>query len=111
MPIEFKSALLRFRCGNHRLEVEVGRWNKIDRLNRICKYCDKVNNNKFVEDELHFLLKCPLYRELRLDLMPHVCNNRLNDKVILKLLVNDNVNIGEFILRATRIRFRYLKSL
>ena len=50
------------RLSSHRLEVEVGRWakpNKVPYENRKCKICN------ILEDEFHFLLECPLYAELR----------------------------------------------
>ena len=56
-------ALSRFRVSAHRREVENGRWHKPvavplnERKCRTCLHC--------LEDEFHFLLKCPLYHELR----------------------------------------------
>ena len=34
---------------------------KLEKENRICKFC----NLRMVEDEFHFLLKCPLYSAIR----------------------------------------------
>ena len=54
----------RFRCGNHRLAIETGRWNSTARDDKLCKYwitkCDFL-----IEDEMHFLYVCPLYNNLR----------------------------------------------
>ena len=52
----------RIRLSSHRLEVEVGRWakpNKIPYEDRKCKVCNVL------EDEFHFLLECPLYTDVR----------------------------------------------
>ena len=46
----------------HRLAVEAGRWhkpNKIPYNERKCQFCNTL------EDEFHFLLECPFYRDLR----------------------------------------------
>ena len=46
-----------FRLSSHNLEIETGRYNRIDRLNRLCKLC----NQRVVETEYHFLLCCTKY--------------------------------------------------
>lgn len=59
---KYRENLSRLRLSSHRLEVEVGRWakpNKIPYQNRKCKVCHVL------EDEFHFLLECPLYTDLR----------------------------------------------
>lgn len=58
---KYRNALSRFRTSSHRLRVETGRYENIARENRICIFC----NMNQVENEYHFLLVCPLYRELR----------------------------------------------
>ena len=45
----------------HRLHIETGRYNKIPRDNRLCKNFSP----KKIEDEVHFLLKCPKYTPMR----------------------------------------------
>ena len=41
--------------------VERGRYQNVERNGRICKNC----NMNMVEDEYHFLLACPAYRDLQ----------------------------------------------
>ena len=41
--------------------IEQGRFNNVERCNRICQFC----NMNCIEDEYHFLLVCPVYRDLR----------------------------------------------
>ena len=48
-------------CVSHKLEVETGRYQSILREQRICKVCPL----KMVEDEEHFIMKCPAYDEIR----------------------------------------------
>jgi hypothetical protein len=51
----FRRAITKMRICAHRLEIETGRYKKTVRNERLCKMCSTS-----VEDELHFLLKCPL---------------------------------------------------
>ena len=57
-------ALSRFRSSNHNLSVERLRYVKCDRDKRWCEYCKK-HGVEILEDEIHFLLVCPLYAALR----------------------------------------------
>jgi hypothetical protein len=49
------------RISSHGLRIETGRYKNIDRENRICLICD----TGVIEDELHFMMDCSKYRELR----------------------------------------------
>jgi len=83
------SCIARFRLRSHNLNVELMR--NAPRSARLCEYCMKSSNKqKVVEDELHFMLECPLFtseREIllnqlkldplkmdKLDLMRHTMN-------------------------------------
>ena len=71
LDTKYKTALTRFRTSSHSLFIETGRYENITREQRICQSC---NMNK-VEDEFHFLLVCPNYRELRQKLFkPYFCH-------------------------------------
>jgi hypothetical protein len=58
---KFKNALVKFRVSSHNLRIETGRYENLIREERLCIYC---NMNR-IENEYHFLLVCPYYRELR----------------------------------------------
>ena len=58
---KYKVALTRFRTSSHSLQIETGRYENLPREQRICQMC----NMKKIEDEFHFLLVCPYYRDLR----------------------------------------------
>ena len=63
-----KKAISRFRMSNHTLMIEKGRHKKIERNERKCYFCkDKI------EDELHFLIDCPLYTPSR-TILEMACN-------------------------------------
>lgn len=63
---KFRKALTRLRLSSHRLEIETGRWSKPHRTpinERKCPFCNKL------EDEFHFVIECPVYADLRKDLI------------------------------------------
>jgi hypothetical protein len=61
---KFRTALCRFRVSSHKLQIELGRHDYILKDNRLCKHCQSVNILA-IEDEMHMLLTCPLYSNLR----------------------------------------------
>ena len=63
LPLKARRDFAKLRTSSHSLEIEVGRYfrPKIPRERRICKQC----NLGEVEDELHHLLKCTFFREIR----------------------------------------------
>ena len=97
-------ALARLRTSSHNLHIEVGRHKNIDRIFRICPYCD-LFNVKILENEFHFVMECPLYCDLRgyyidINLTEHYdmttfCNllNSQDEEVLKKL--------GAFVHKAT----------
>ena len=58
---KYRNALSQFRLSSHDLEIERGRYSNVDRDDRICLLC----NSNQIENEYHFLLTCPFYRDLR----------------------------------------------
>ena len=49
----------KLRCSNHSLLIEQDRYSKLEVAERLCKKCNKV------EDEIHFLIECKLYDSVR----------------------------------------------
>ena len=62
---KFRNAFSKFRSSCHSLEIELGRHSGHPKQERICRLC-----NDGVEDELHFLLHCPVYETLRQKYIP-----------------------------------------
>ena len=58
---EQRRLLAKLRLGVLPLEIEKGRRSNLDRSDRLCKLC-QTNE---VEDEIHFLLKCPVFESTR----------------------------------------------
>ena len=57
--LEVRRNLAKLRCSNQSLIIESGRYLKLDIVDRICKGCDRV------EDETHFLIERSLYTVTR----------------------------------------------
>ena len=54
---ENRRAITKIRTSSHKLEIETGRWNNVNRDLRICKNC----NIHEVENETHFLFECRMH--------------------------------------------------
>ena len=83
------SVLAKFRCSGHKLLVEQGRHANLSRDLRICKLCD-LNE---VEDERHFLLKCPFFSDLRTLYGISVKHHHTLATMFSKLMTSVNVNV------------------
>ena len=66
---ERRSALSNLRLGTTDLELEKGRHRNIPRDARYCKNC----NSREVEDETHFLFKCPAFDQIRKPFIEKIC--------------------------------------
>ena len=66
-------SLARLRTGSNQLAVNRLK-GRVPRQDRLCKYCIQLNKNH-VEDEFHFVMNCPLYRELRSTYLMEISNN------------------------------------
>ena len=101
---KYKIALCRFRLSSHKLEIERGRYFNIPREERKCKLC----HTNFVENEYHFLLVCPLYRELRKNYFKsYYCKwPTLNkfDQLMSSTSKNELRNLSKYIYFATKLR-------
>ena len=58
LPKKHYIPLCKFRSGNHRLPIEIGRWENIPINERICNLC-----NKDIGDEFHYLFNCEVFNE------------------------------------------------
>ena len=60
-----RSAFAKLRCGVLPIEVETGRYRNTPLQQRTCKICDSNQ----VEDEVHFLINCPAYTDIRANMI------------------------------------------
>ena len=101
--IKHRIALTRMRCSTHKLLIEEGRYRNIERENRMCVHC----NMHAVENEYHFILVCPFYRDLRMQCLPkYYCHwpniQKLNN--IFKSTNNILKKLAKYIYEATERR-------
>lgn len=103
-----RKELTRFRLSSHSLEIETGRYNNIERSNRICKLCTQ----NVVESEYHFLLCCTAYSDLRKDY--NISSNWPNItkfKYIMSEKKESKVrNTAKYIYNAMKLRKNKLES-
>ena len=66
--------LCRFRTANHKLPIEIGRWNNTNRNNRMCTHCNKNE----LGDEFHYILDCPFFEQHRNIYIPKYYYSRPN---------------------------------
>ena len=66
--------LCKFRTTNHKLPIETGRWNGIDRENRQCLKC----NNRSIGDEFHYIMECHFFTENRTQLISRYLTQKPN---------------------------------
>ena len=64
LPLHYRSALAKFRCGVAPLRLETGRYENVPLHERFCFNCDNC-----IESESHVLFECPLYESIRKELI------------------------------------------
>ena len=98
---KYRISLSRLRLSSHRLEIEMGRWakpNKVPLDSRKCKICNVV------EDEFHFILECILFKDLRKRYINKYYWERPNMPKFIELFTTENskvlTNLGTFVQKA-----------
>ena len=101
-------ALTKLRLSDHTLIIEKGRHQNINAPDRKCPFCPEQ-----VEDEFHFLVKCPTYNCLRKNLLDDVevlCigfSYPQDENFLMWLLLNNPIisdSTGKFIRSAMELR-------
>ena len=86
------TSFLRIETGRYeRQPSENGSWENLPVEKRICRVC----KTEKVEDELHFLLKCPAYTQARIILRHNLEKQGIiymeNNEMLKKLLTEKNI--------------------
>ena len=109
--------MTKLRCSSHTLAIEKGRHTKpkTELNKRICYYC------KCVEDEIHFLLNCPIYSDDREKLLQIVeIKNKdfdsLDNSAKFRLILENNdphilKNLGKFVYNSFEKRDEYIRNM
>ena len=82
--------LAQLRTGSHWLRIETGRWQKLERAQRICPNCGAAA----VEDEAHMVFDCDLYTGLRLQFADLFT---MGDRNLALFLSQDPVRVAQFV--------------
>ena len=103
IPELYKKCIIKLRLSSHSLAIEHGRYNAINRNNRKCKFC--ITD---VEDEMYFILLCPLYLGLRSCLIKPYYWKKPSVYKLLQLFNTNNIkelyNLGKYVYRAFKLR-------
>lgn len=98
----YRNCISRFRLSSHSLKIEQGRYTNDRRENRKCNVCD-LND---IEDEFHFVLKCPYYFELRKKYIKTYYYKNPSVFKLIQLLSVQNVselgNLGKYLNLASK---------
>ena len=63
-----KKNITKLITSSHNLMIEKGRYLNLNREERLCPFCP----NRIIEDEIHFLFICLLYKHLRNDFFTYM---------------------------------------
>ena len=105
----YRKFITRFRLSSHDLRIESGRYNNTARNDRLYFLCNLYE----IEDEFHFILKCPMYTQLRSLYLMKYCMYYTRPSVfkLIKLLSVNNISelckLRKFLKCATELRSEY----
>ncbi len=90
-----RSLLAQFRLGILPLNIEIGRYSNMPVNERLCKLCNTNN----VENEYHFLLTCPVYKEIRQKLFNNISrrNEEFSQLDTMQQFVKINTEYHKFL--------------
>ena len=86
---KFYIPIARFRTTNHKLPIERGRWENIERSQRICTLC----NRDEMGDEFHYLFECDFFKKTRTIYLPKFYQRHANILKFQKLMSVRNLKL------------------
>jgi hypothetical protein len=91
-----RACLAQLRTGSHWLRVETGRWQRLEREQRVCPHCAAGA----VEDEMHMIFDCPKYDGVRQQFPALFSSGNRN---LGSFLSQDPTAVAEFIYQCYRL--------
>ena len=82
--------MAQLRTGSHWLRIETGRWQKLERSQRVCPHCGAAA----VEDEAHMVFDCAMYAGLRQQFADLFT---MGDRSLAVFLSQDPVRVAQFV--------------
>ena len=98
-------SVTKFRLSNHKLMIEVGRYEDTPRDERFCPFCPQV-----IENEFHFMFVCPIYSGLRTRYLSPITTSIQNfqflphDAKLQILLTNTEQGVAKYIATSMELR-------
>ncbi|CAC5384686.1 unnamed protein product [Mytilus coruscus] len=89
LPFDLRKALCNFRCVNHKLPIERGRFWNINREDGKCDICDCDS----LGDEFHYMFVCPFFRNEHRNLLPYDTYVKPNIEKFCTLFNTDDYQI------------------
>ena len=89
LPDDLRIALSKFRCVNHKLPIERGRFWGVARDDRICDLC----NSAKLGDEYHYIFECTYLRTERQKFIPKVFWKKPNVNLYLELFTSPDKQV------------------
>ena len=65
IQLKYRIAISKFRLSNHRLNIELERYNNVPKETRICCFCQQSNNANIIDCEYHAFFNCVKYDIVR----------------------------------------------
>ena len=104
--VGIRTQFTKFRISDHNLEIEKGRHRGLSSDERLCPFCKYK-----VEDEIHFLLECPIYKDLReTEKVFHIEEQDIVGKEKFVLLVSKGEEIAPIMHKMFELRNFLLSS-
>jgi hypothetical protein len=101
---KYRNAIAKLRLGSHNLAIETGRHRQVDRTQRKCNMC----NLNDLEDEFHFVLKCPFYSNLRQQFISSYYSRHPSVFKFISLINSDRksvlIKLAKYCIQAFEIR-------
>lgn len=107
LPYDLRNYFIRLRVSSHSLRIQSGRYNRIPRNERICVFC----NTNDIDDEFHFLFKCPCFNDLRTTFIPRYFLFRQSMFKFLQLLQSQNKTILIKVCKYIKLAFARRNSI
>ena len=102
LPPYLMNFICKLRCGSHRLPIETGRWENIQRSERLCNLC----NLNEIGDEYHFIMNCYFFKKERKCLLPQYCQSNTNVLKFKQLLSSKDIVVLEKLAKFVKIVFK-----
>ena len=109
IPKTYVKYITMLRLSSHSLSIETGRYQGINTVNGLCQFCKSD-----VEDEFHFVLKCPVYDCFRKLYIKKYYRTHPSVFKLVQLLCTENFkdlcNLGIFLMKSFNLRQNIIMS-